>query len=106
MTPPPPATAVADMGRPSPAIQDSKINRDILNPTRYVSWQWGVLLLLAVLGVVQGVATLAYQTYVGLGVAGYTERVVGWGDMKASQTSVSEPECACAGPRPAGQAQN
>ena len=78
MTPPPPATAVADMGRPASAVQDSKINRDILNPTRYVSWQWGAMLLLAVLGVVQGVATLAYQTYVGLGVAGYQAPIF-WG---------------------------
>jgi len=71
MTPPPPATAVADMGRPAPVVQDSKINRDILNPTRFVTYRWVLLLTFAVLGVLQAVAALAYQTYVGLGVAGY-----------------------------------
>ncbi|MEE2664416.1 MAG: NrfD/PsrC family molybdoenzyme membrane anchor subunit [Myxococcota bacterium] len=59
------------MAQSSPAFQDSKINRDILNPTRYVSLPWLGLLLLAVLGVGQAVFSLGYQTYVGLGVAGY-----------------------------------
>ena len=76
--PPPPATAVADMIHTPQAPPDSKINRDILAPTRYLSWQWGVLLALAVLGVVQAAATLAYQTYVGLGVAGYQAPIF-WG---------------------------
>jgi len=57
---------------------DSKINRDILAPTRYVSWQWAVLLAFALLGVGQAVATLAYQTYVGLGIAGYQPPIF-WG---------------------------
>jgi len=71
MTPPPPATAVAEMAPVAPAFQDSKINRDILNPTRSVSWPWFALVVLAVLGVLQAVVTLAIQTYVGLGIAGY-----------------------------------
>ena len=71
MTPPPPATAVAEMAPGAPAFQDSKINRDILNPTRSVSWPWFALVVLSVLGVLQAVVTLAIQTYVGLGIAGY-----------------------------------
>jgi molybdopterin-containing oxidoreductase family membrane subunit len=66
------------MGRPTSVFQDSKINRDILNPTRSVSLPWFVLLVLAVLGVGQAAATLAYQTYVGLGVAGYQAPIF-WG---------------------------
>jgi Ni/Fe-hydrogenase subunit HybB-like protein len=79
--PPPPATAVADMiqARQVPqAPPDSKINRDILAPTRYLSWQWGVMLLLAVLGVLQAVVALLYQTWHGLGVAGYQAPIF-WG---------------------------
>jgi molybdopterin-containing oxidoreductase family membrane subunit len=51
--------------------QDSQINVDILAPTRTVSWPYFVLLGLAIFGVLQAVGTLAYQTYHGLGVAGY-----------------------------------
>jgi molybdopterin-containing oxidoreductase family membrane subunit len=61
-----------------PTIQDSKINRDILNPTRSISLAWFVLLALAVLGVLQAVATLAYQTWEGLGIAGYQAPIF-WG---------------------------
>ena len=78
MTPPPPATAVADMAQSSPVFQDSKINQDILNPTRYFSLPWLGLLILSVLGVGQAVFALGYQTYVGLGVAGYQAPVF-WG---------------------------
>jgi molybdopterin-containing oxidoreductase family membrane subunit len=78
MTPPPAATAVAAMMRPAPAMPDSQANRDILavlgRPTlRY----WA--LLLTTMGVVGwAAATFLYQTYVGLGVAGYAHPIF-WG---------------------------
>ena len=78
MTPPPPATAVADMAPPAAPPADSRINLDILSPTRSVTAPYFVLLALAVLGVVQAAAVLAYQTYVGLGVAGYQAPIF-WG---------------------------
>ena len=71
MTPPPAATAVADLIRPRKAPVDSRINRDILAATKGASWPYFTLLALAVLGVLQAVGTLLYQTYYGLGVAGY-----------------------------------
>ncbi|MCP4035623.1 MAG: polysulfide reductase NrfD [bacterium] len=69
MTPPaaaaPPIDAVT-------VPQDSQANVDIMNViTRGVSWPWVLILTLAVLGVLQAAATLAYQTYAGLGIAGY-----------------------------------
>jgi molybdopterin-containing oxidoreductase family membrane subunit len=52
--------------------QDSQANVDIMNViTRGVSAPWLIILGLALLGVAQAVGTLAYQTYYGLGVAGY-----------------------------------
>ena len=79
MTPPPPATAVAEMAHTLPQPRDSKINRDILAPTqRAPGLLWLVGVLLAVLGVTQAAATLAYQTYHGLGVAGYQAPIF-WG---------------------------
>ena len=78
MTPPPPATAVADMIRPAVPPRDSRINRDILAVTKGVSWPYFALLALAIAGVVQAALTLAYQTYFGLGVAGYQAPVF-WG---------------------------
>jgi molybdopterin-containing oxidoreductase family membrane subunit len=78
MTPPPPATAVADMMRAEKAPVDSRINTDILAHTKGASAGYLVLLTLAVLGVIQAAGSLAYQTYVGLGVAGY-EPPVFWG---------------------------
>ena len=57
---------------PNAVPQDSQANVDIMAViTRGASWQWLLILSLAVLGVAQAVATLAYQTYVGLGIAGY-----------------------------------
>jgi Ni/Fe-hydrogenase subunit HybB-like protein len=74
----PPATA-AETVSPSAVPQDSQANIDILSViTRGVSWQWLALLAMALLGVGQAVATLAYQTYVGLGIAGYQAPVF-WG---------------------------
>ena len=78
MTPPPPATAAADMMRPGAVPQDSQINTDVLAVTKGASWPWFVLLGLALLGVAQAAAVLAYQTYVGLGVAGYQAPIF-WG---------------------------
>jgi len=79
MTPPPPAaTAVAEMIRPVTPPRDSRINRDILAVTKGASWPYVTLLALAILGVLQAVTTLGYQTYVGLGVAGYQAPIF-WG---------------------------
>jgi Ni/Fe-hydrogenase subunit HybB-like protein len=78
MTPPPPATAAADMMRPGAVPQDSQLNIDVLAVTKGASWPWFALLALALLGVGQAAAVLAYQTYVGLGVAGYQAPVF-WG---------------------------
>ena len=67
----PPATAAPAMS-PNAMPQDSQANVDIMSViTRGTSWQWMLLLGLALLGVAQAAATLAYQTYVGLGIAGY-----------------------------------
>ncbi len=67
----PPATAAEAMS-PNAVPQDSQANVDIMSVfTRGASWQWLLLLGLAVAGVGQAIATLAYQTYVGLGIAGY-----------------------------------
>jgi len=71
MTPPPPATAVADMMRPVSTPRDSQFNTDVLAVMKGAPWQWLLLLGLAVLGVAQAAASLLYQTYWGLGVAGY-----------------------------------
>ncbi len=67
----PPATAAPAMS-PNAVPQDSQANVDILSVvTRGASWQWKGLLALALLGVAQAMAMLAYQTYEGLGIAGY-----------------------------------
>ena len=68
---PPPASAVADMMRPSSVPQDSQINTDVMSVTKGVSWQWGLLLSLALIGVAQAIFSLGYQVYYGLGLAGY-----------------------------------
>jgi molybdopterin-containing oxidoreductase family membrane subunit len=66
------------MMRPTAPPKDSRINRDIMAVTKGVSWPYLLLLGLAVLGVVQAALTLGYQTYVGLGVAGYQAPIF-WG---------------------------
>ncbi|MBW2724825.1 MAG: polysulfide reductase NrfD, partial [Deltaproteobacteria bacterium] len=67
----PPAAAAPAMS-PNAIPQDSQANVDIMAViTRGASWPWYLILTLALLGVGQAVATLAYQTYVGLGIAGY-----------------------------------
>ncbi|MFP6640887.1 MAG: NrfD/PsrC family molybdoenzyme membrane anchor subunit, partial [Myxococcota bacterium] len=75
MTPPPAMVdTMASMTRP----QDSRANIDIMAPTKGAPWQYLVLLGLAVLGVAQAFLVLLYQTYVGLGVAGYQQPIF-WG---------------------------
>jgi len=75
---PPPATAVADAmsapGRP----RESQTNVDIMAVTKGFHWPWMIALLFAVSGVGMAAAALVYQTYVGLGVAGYQAPVF-WG---------------------------
>ncbi len=67
----PPATAAPAMSL-NAVPQDSQANIDILSViTRGASLPWFLILGLALLGVGQAVAMLAYQTYVGLGIAGY-----------------------------------
>ncbi|MDP6981068.1 MAG: polysulfide reductase NrfD [Myxococcota bacterium] len=67
----PPAAAAPPMNAGA-VPQDSQANVDIMNViTRGVSAPWLIILGLALLGVAQAVGTLAYQTYYGLGVAGY-----------------------------------
>ncbi|MCZ6463155.1 MAG: polysulfide reductase NrfD [Proteobacteria bacterium] len=78
MTPPPPATAMAEMIRPRKTPKDSKINLDILSVTKGTSLPYIALVGLAALGVTQALLTLAYQTYEGLGIAGYQAPVF-WG---------------------------
>jgi molybdopterin-containing oxidoreductase family membrane subunit len=75
MTPPP---AMADTMSPMARPKDSRANIDIMAPTKGAPWQYLLLLGVAVLGVVQGFLVLAYQTYVGLGVAGYQQPIF-WG---------------------------
>jgi molybdopterin-containing oxidoreductase family membrane subunit len=78
MNPPPPAEALAARLAPPPVASDSKINRDILSVLDGATLKYWGLLGLVVLGVVQAVGTLAYQTYTGLGIAGYSHPVF-WG---------------------------
>ncbi len=75
---PPPAEAVAARLASAPVASDSKINRDILSVLDGASLKYWGLLGLVVLGVAQAVATLAYQTYIGMGVAGYSHPIF-WG---------------------------
>ena len=78
MTPPPPAAAVAEMMRPAAPPRDSWVNRDVMAVTKGFSWSYSVLLGLAILGVIQAFCVLAWQTYKGLGIAGYQAPVF-WG---------------------------
>jgi molybdopterin-containing oxidoreductase family membrane subunit len=78
MAPPPPAAAVADAMQPASMPRDSQINIDIMAATKGVHWPYFLALGLVLLGVAQAVAVLAYQTYYGLGVAGYQAPVF-WG---------------------------
>ncbi|MAI24700.1 MAG: hydrogenase [Spirochaeta sp.] len=75
MTPPP---AMADAMSPLSRPRDSRANIDIMAPTKGAPWPYLLALGLAILGVVQGFLVLAYQAYVGLGVAGYQQPIF-WG---------------------------
>ncbi|MEM9175003.1 MAG: hypothetical protein AAGC67_07190 [Myxococcota bacterium] len=78
MAPPPPATAVADSMSAPAAPRDSQTNIDIMAVTKGFHWPWFIALVFALTGVAVAAATLAYQTYVGLGVAGYQAPIF-WG---------------------------
>jgi molybdopterin-containing oxidoreductase family membrane subunit len=75
---PPPASAVADAMNPPATPRDSQTNIDIMAVTKGFHWPWLIALLFSVSGVVMAAGALAYQTKVGLGVAGY-EAPVFWG---------------------------
>ncbi|MCS5635180.1 MAG: polysulfide reductase NrfD [Myxococcota bacterium] len=68
------ADSLASPERP----RDSRANIDIMAPTKGVQWPYFLALGAAVLGVIQAVVVLLYQTYVGLGVAGYQQPIF-WG---------------------------
>ncbi len=79
MTPPPPPPAsVAAMIRPMPAPADSRANRDILAVMGRPTIGYVALLALVVSTVGWALGTFVYQTYVGLGVAGYSHPIF-WG---------------------------
>ncbi len=78
MTPPPPATAVAETTGPRSRPKDSIFNRDIMAVTKGTPWMWLVLVGLAGLGVTQAAVVFLLQTYHGLGIAGYQQPVF-WG---------------------------
>jgi molybdopterin-containing oxidoreductase family membrane subunit len=75
---PPPAESVAARIAPVPLQRDSKINRDLLSVMDPPSLKYFLLLGLAVLGVVQAATTLLWQTWEGLGIAGYAHPIF-WG---------------------------
>jgi molybdopterin-containing oxidoreductase family membrane subunit len=77
MTPPPPAS-VASMMTPGTEAEDSSINRDLLSVMDRPTLRYWALLGLAVVTVVYGISVFMYQTYVGMGVAGYTHPIF-WG---------------------------
>jgi molybdopterin-containing oxidoreductase family membrane subunit len=74
----PPAEAIAPGMTPVAAPADSKINRDLLGAMEKISLKWLALVGLAFLGWFQAAVTLAWQTYEGLGVAGYSHPIF-WG---------------------------
>jgi len=78
MAPPPPAEAVADRLAPPAAPQESRTNRDILSVMKGTTLGWVGLVLLALVGWLQAAATLGWQTWEGLGVAGYSHPIF-WG---------------------------
>jgi len=78
MAPPPPAEAVADRLGPPAAPQESRTNRDILSVMKGTTLGWVGLVLLALVGWLQAAATLGWQTWEGLGVAGYSHPIF-WG---------------------------
>src|SRR5512139_1260229 len=75
---PPPATAVADAMNPPARPRDSQANIDIMAVTKGFHWPWLIALVFSLTGVGAAALTLAWQTYEGLGVAGYQAPVF-WG---------------------------
>ena len=75
---PPPASAVADAMNGPATPRDSQTNVDIMAVTKGFHWPWLIALIFAVTGVALAAGTLAWQTYVGLGVAGYQAPIF-WG---------------------------
>ncbi len=75
---PPPATDVAAMMRPAQQPPDSRVNRDILRVMEGTSLGYWLLLLATVASVAVAGTLFAYQTYKGMGVAGYRHPIF-WG---------------------------
>lgn len=75
---PPPASAVADAMNAPARPRDSQTNVDILAVTKGFHWPWLLAFLFAVTGVLTALGALIYETYYGLGVAGYQAPVF-WG---------------------------
>ncbi len=78
MTPPPSSVAAADLMRPSVPVRDSAVNRDLLSVMERPGARYWLLLAAALLGVAQALVVFAWQTYEGLGVAGYRHPIF-WG---------------------------
>ncbi|MFP6656196.1 MAG: NrfD/PsrC family molybdoenzyme membrane anchor subunit, partial [Myxococcota bacterium] len=75
---PPPASAIADAMNVPSRPRDSQTNVDIMAVTKGFHWPWLVAFLFSVSGVLMALGALVYQTYEGLGVAGYQAPVF-WG---------------------------
>jgi Ni/Fe-hydrogenase subunit HybB-like protein len=75
---PPPASAVVDAMNGPARPRDSQTNVDIMAVTKGFHWPWILAFGLAVSGVLMALGALVYETYYGLGVAGYQAPVF-WG---------------------------
>ncbi len=75
---PPPAANVGDLIRPAPPPRDARANRDILRVMEGTSLGYWLLLLVTVASVSVAGTLFAYQTYKGMGVAGYRHPIF-WG---------------------------
>jgi Ni/Fe-hydrogenase subunit HybB-like protein len=75
---PPPASAVADAMNGPARPRDSQTNVDIMAVTKGFHWPWILAFGLAVSGVLMALGALVYETYYGLGVAGYQAPIF-WG---------------------------
>ncbi len=71
---PPTSAALSRPGAP----QESPVNRDLLDVLRAPSAGWWLLVGVSTLAYAAAIATFVYQTYVGLGIAGYAFPVF-WG---------------------------
>jgi Ni/Fe-hydrogenase subunit HybB-like protein len=75
---PPPASAVVDAMNGPARPRDSQTNVDIMAVTKGFHWPWILAFGLAVSGVLMALGALVYETYYGLGVAGYQAPIF-WG---------------------------